>query len=201
MFVIGYGLAEKFLPAPQETIWDGSAAAFGLALLVATISISIVLWFGLLRVGRIQWFELGWSFANWPRHLLHGALGFCFAALVLYGLLRFNGATTSEFFQTIASYTLPQRALFALIGAQATLVEESLFRGYLQPAFNARLGTVAGVVLTALVFAVYHLNFSALGLAGKFFLGLIYGVAREHSHSLMPPALAHFGVWFVIGML
>lgn len=201
VFVIGFRLAESILPAPQETIWDGSAPAFGLALLIAALSLVAVLWLGLVRWGRVQWRDLGWTLEHLPMQLLHGAIGLSVAVLVLFGLLRFSGVTASDFFQMLVGYTLPQRALFALIGVQAALVEESLFRGYLQPTFNARLGTVAGVVVTALVFAIYHLNFSPLGLAGKFFLGLIYGILREQSQALVSPAFAHFGVWFVIGML
>jgi hypothetical protein len=49
--------------------------------------------------------------------------------------------------RTIADYTGAQRLLFVLIGVQAALVEESLFRGYLQPTLMEKLGPMFGVVV------------------------------------------------------
>ncbi|MBL8912894.1 MAG: CPBP family intramembrane metalloprotease [Archangium sp.] len=93
------------------------------------------------------------------------------------------------------------RAVFIAIGLQAAFVEESLFRGNLQPLLVTRFGKAAGLVLTAAIFSAYHLDPRPLSLAGKFVLGLVYGLARGTSAkgALTAPAFGHFLVWTTVG--
>ena len=52
-----------------------------------------------------------------------------------------------------------------LVGVEAALTEETLFRGDLQPTLQRMLGRGPGLLLTALIFAAYHLRFGLLGSA------------------------------------
>jgi len=82
----------------------------------------------------------------------------------------------------------------------APLVEEWLFRGVIQQGLVARLGGGAGVVLTALLFALGHggAGMSAQSWAAVvaqiFVLGLAFGFARQATGSLFAAILLHAGV-------
>lgn len=200
-FVIGFRIIASYIFSPREVVWDGSASALGVAVILGTLSLVGILWFGLLQIGGLRFQDLGWRAASlWPA-VVQGILGFLVAFGVVAGMAALGGASIPDLLQAIAQYTWKQRGLFLLIGLQAALVEESLFRGYLQPVLVKRLGTGAGILLTAVVFAFYHMNFTGVSLIGKSLLGLIYGVLRHQTNSLLPAGITHFLVWLVIGSL
>lgn len=68
------------------------------------------------------------------------------------------------------------------------LCEEILFRGVLQGILS-RKGQWTGVVITAFLFAVFHLN--PWNLLPAFFLGVVFGVLVVRTGSLIPAILAH----------
>ena len=78
-------------------------------------------------------------------------------------------------------------ALFVGIGAP--VVEEILFRGFLQPAAIRRFGPAAGIVVTALVFGVIH--FQALQFPALFAFGLVLGIMAHRFGRLGPSIFAH----------
>jgi membrane protease YdiL (CAAX protease family) len=51
------------------------------------------------------------------------------------------------------------------------------------------LGRGAGLLLTALVFAAYHLRFELWGLLGKTAFGLVFGILQERTGRLVSPAV------------
>jgi membrane protease YdiL (CAAX protease family) len=156
---------------------------------------------GLLRVANVSLRELGWRWEGGARHLARGLLGFVAAAAVLVGVCAMFGGL-GELWQAMAGRTLSEQVIFAAIGIfGGALVEESLYRGYLQPAMIAKLGTWGGIAMTALVFDVAHLNFRPPSLIAKFLFGVIFGVLRERDpdRSLFSPAIAHALVWIVFG--
>jgi membrane protease YdiL (CAAX protease family) len=73
--------------------------------------------------------------------------------------------------------------------AGAPLFEELAFRGGLLSAFALRRGARSAIVLSALVFAAFHLD--PVHLAGTFFLGLLYGWLALRTGSIWPSMLAH----------
>jgi membrane protease YdiL (CAAX protease family) len=86
-------------------------------------------------------------------------------------------------------------ALIVCVGAP--VVEELFFRGLLQPRLVERLGGVAGVATTSVLFGAAHL----IGWAGAISLlqawaiaaaGLILGYLRESTGRLGPSIMAHF---------
>lgn len=71
----------------------------------------------------------------------------------------------------------------------APVAEEFLFRGYFYPVFKRYLGPVAATLLTAGLFAAFHLNLASL--LSLFVLALCFTVAYEASGSLAVPIGMH----------
>ncbi|MCP5464121.1 MAG: CPBP family intramembrane metalloprotease [Deltaproteobacteria bacterium] len=77
-----------------------------------------------------------------------------------------------------------------LLAVLPALCEEMLFRGYLHTELRAHLKPKATIILTATLFALYHMNpfFFLFYLV----LGLVFGWLREKHQSLLAPMMAHF---------
>lgn len=86
-----------------------------------------------------------------------------------------------------AGYAIP---LAILVGLMPGICEEILFRGYMQTRLTRAWGPVAGIGLSSIVFAIFHLDpvHSAAVLALGFYLGWIAWA----SGSTLPAMLAHF---------
>lgn len=83
---------------------------------------------------------------------------------------------------------------FALTLFQA-FVEEVTFRGWLQPALVARLGSLAGIGLAAAIFMTFHLAGGArepLSLVSIFLAGVFFGLLAWRSRGLPAAFAAHF---------
>ena len=59
--------------------------------------------------------------------------------------------------------------------------------------------TGGGLLLTAVLFALYHLRFELWGLLGKTAFGLVFGLLRDRTGRLVSPAMAHGITWTVLG--
>jgi len=79
--------------------------------------------------------------------------------------------------------------LVAGVVLAAALCEEVLFRGYCQSALQARFGPWVAILLTALLFAAFHLE--PAGLPTYLLLGAWLGWLRHAGGSLRLPILAH----------
>ena len=76
----------------------------------------------------------------------------------------------------------------------APIVEEFVFRGFILSAVSGKVGTSFGIVVSAAAFLVIHLpQIDGYWLAGiaLFILGLLSGIARINSGSLVAPILFH----------
>ena len=182
----------EFRGAPMEFVFVAVMAILGGALDVGL---------ALCAVGRVSLRQLGWVPGALGPDVGAGLLGFVACALVILGLTFAQEGSDGvrTMFVAMSSYSPSQRLLFVAIGLSAAFTEESLFRGYLQPSAVARLGKGVGVVLVALIFALYHLQLRPLALAGKFAIGLVLGLLRVVRPSLFAPATAHALLWAVIG--
>lgn len=104
---------------------------------------------------------------------------------------------------TIAHYTPQQRALFVLMGIIAAIPEETVFRGIIQPTLQNKVGRWSGILLTAVVFALYHVQYALVlpRLISHTCWGLVLGLLRERTGTLWAPAIAHALMWFILGAL
>ena len=67
--------------------------------------------------------------------------------------------------------------------------EEALFRGLVLPSLRTRLGVISSVLLTALLFAAFHL--SIYRFIPTAILGVVLGFLRVWSGSLLSPIAFH----------
>lgn len=88
--------------------------------------------------------------------------------------------------------------LAVLVGLMPGVCEELMFRGYLQTRLVGAWGAVAGIAMTSVLFAAFHVDpVHALGVLP---LGAYFGWLAWSSKSIFPAMLAHF-VNNLIGVL
>ena len=195
--VVGFLLLARITGRGDLGVINGWTFA---ALLAASVlSLGGVIGVGLLVWGRVSLAELGWRAERLGPDLLRGAVGgaACCGIVLLISMSR--GATAIETLQGWWEVPFLERLLGMLIGIEAALTEETLFRGDLQPTVQQILGRGAGQILTAVLFALYHLQFGLWGLLGKTAFGLVFGLLRDRTGRLVSPAVAHWISWTVLG--
>ena len=117
------------------------------------------------------------------------AIGFVFGALLTLGVLP-ESPSLAELTDIVAG--LSGWALWAMvlaIGIAPGIAEELLFRGYIQTRFSQRWGAGWGVLWTALLFGVMHLDFIHGTFA--FALGIYLGYLTEWTGSIVPAMICH----------
>lgn len=190
-------LLQPLLPPPEQHGYDGSMGAFARELLRLGVG-SLYVWLALLLVGRLRWRDLGWRDLS-LRQVALGAGGFV-AVLAAFGafLVVTTDYTAGGLVEGMASFTWRQRLLGLLIGVSASLLEESLYRGYLQPALSKRLGAAGGIAVTAALFSLMHVPGSLVAFGSRLVIGLGLGLLRGQDRPLWAPAIAHTLVWVIV---
>jgi hypothetical protein len=99
--------------------------------------------------------------------------------------------------QAASSATVTKIAVVIAFAIGAPIVEELFFRGALQRALIRRLGPIAGIALTSIVFALLHLSGNvsvgaALTLVGELAaFGVVLSVLAYRTGRLGPGMVAH----------
>jgi membrane protease YdiL (CAAX protease family) len=163
------------------------------------LSLGGVIGLGLLVWGRVSLAELGWRAERLGPDVLGGVVGGASCCAIVFLISLSQGATAGETLQAWWGVPVLERLLGMLIGVEAALTEETLFRGDLQPTLQRILGRGPGQVLTAVLFALYHLRFGLWGLLAKTAFGLVFGLLRDRTGRLVSPAVAHWISWTVLG--
>lgn len=191
-------LLSPYLPAPDSHRYDGSLGAFARQAVKLVVGAGLFCGVGLLLVGRLRWRDLGWRDLSLAQVAL-GVGGFAITVMVFGGfLIAATELTLASLVEAVASFTWRERLLGVFIGVSASLVEESLFRGYLQPSLCKRLGTTGGVLATALLFSLTHVPGTLAAFGGRLILGLGMGVLRGQDRPLWAPAILHTLTWVVL---
>lgn len=100
------------------------------------------------------WQAIRW---NWPKQAWPVLIGVGFVTLiVLQGVERLLPLPKNSPFDQFFNRPLDAYAFAFLAIAFAPFMEELFFRGFLYPVLARRLGIAAGVLLTALAFALIH---------------------------------------------
>jgi membrane protease YdiL (CAAX protease family) len=81
---------------------------------------------------------------------------------------------------------------FLLIGVIGPILEELIFRGYIQTRLVMRHGAIAGILITSAFFGLFHLNLVQGGFA--FLLGLFLGTVAYRARSIYPAIACHMAV-------
>lgn len=79
--------------------------------------------------------------------------------------------------------------LFFIVSISAGICEEFFFRGMMLDAYSARFGAWKGIVISAVLFGLFHFN--PQNLLGPIFLGLLFGYLVLITESIMAGILAH----------
>ena len=118
------------------------------------------------------------------------------AALIVAGL----DATTHLLGREVVAewwmdvYATVKRPLFIGLATviAAPLFEEAFFRGFLFSGLShSKLGATGTIIATAALWALMHVQYGAYEIAQIFVLGLLLGIARHRTNSLIVPFVIH----------
>lgn len=126
---------------------------------------------------------------------LAGGFG-AFAAVAVYSaiLSQFDHANLGHEAQQLSGHGLGVGfVVFALCaGIGAPIAEELFFRGLVQPALQRRIGGIAGLAVTAVVFGLVHLGANPIeAIPPLIFFGFIVGTMAWRTGRLGPGIVAH----------
>ncbi|HTA46902.1 MAG TPA: type II CAAX endopeptidase family protein [Bryobacteraceae bacterium] len=198
-------VAALFLPA----VWVGGVVVqivstslhrnsqLGLPLLIAQFLaygiIFGVLWILFARHGRPLFESLAWVPQPFqPRHLVILGVGLAATVIILGNLLGIPNTETP--FDKLLSDTA-SRIGIALFGVTlGPIIEELLFRGFLQPVLVDSMGVFPGILATSVLFGALHLAQNAdIWQSGVLItlVGFVLGVVRHVSGSTRASAITH----------
>jgi membrane protease YdiL (CAAX protease family) len=134
---------------------------------------------------------LGWVVPPMAYIVTAVILGPLFAAVIaLY--LRLRNQITPP---------IPLGELLVLALVLGPLLEESLFRGCLLPVFAQTAGTIPAVIITAVLFALFHGPTNPVHWVSLTATGVAYGWMRVASRSTTASALTHAAYNLALGLL
>lgn len=168
------------------------------ALLQIVISASTmsVIYFIVTKKYKIPFNEaFGISYKDTPRYFIMGII----VSLVLVISTTLVSVALSGFSQgekenPYVSMPAEKLRIISLLAVFiAPVVEEIFFRGFMQPALVKNLGMFGGILLTALIFGLSHSQYLgySTALVAVTVIGLILGVVRQRTGSVMPGIFAH----------
>jgi uncharacterized protein len=205
--LLGRRRVRQLMRAPSTTKLD-RLSLYASTLAFQWIAAGVIFWRAAAHGMRAP--ELGFAIGN-------AALTFT-VAIVLTVLVLFNQlvslrrlalrpAAGQGLLPQLALKLFPQDdverlAFFALVVTVA-ICEELIYRGFVQRVFQdwSRGSLIAGILGSAIYFALAHLYQGRRGLLSTFVVGLIFAGTRAWTGSLLPPIAAHFAADITAGML
>lgn len=192
------------LHVPRAQMWSGRADVIAVIAAAGVAGMLGVVRLGIVGRGRVSWRALGWHKHDLAGAVARGAVGaLALGVVLLVPILALGLVKPAELVATLTGYSAMERLQFAVVGASAACVEESIFRGYLQPALVAKLGFVGGLLVASATFSAYHIFMGPdpLNLLAKLGFGVVLGLLRGRDRSLVAPMIAHFCFWQAVGSL
>ena len=146
-----------------------------------------------IRHGQPLFESLGWiEYPFQARHLIVLGVVLAIVVVLLGALLRLPNVETP--FDKLLN-DLPSRIAISLFGITlGPVIEELLFRGFLQPVLVDSFGVLPGILATSVVFGAMHLMQNAnLWQSGVLItlVGFVLGVVRHVSGSTRASAITH----------
>ena len=194
-----------FVPVAILTFVAGGISGIGLPLSVVFSAISIAvyvaffiaLWLMVVERRAVPWRSLGLRRVNIGLLLamIPAGVGVLILNLVILLPLTFflglgdpeAASSQNDVMVTNGGMSLIELLWLAIpLVVLAPIVEELLFRGLLYRYLRGRVGVVAAVVISALVFAVLHVVIPPL-----FVMGIVLAVLAERTGSLWPGIVLH----------
>ena len=193
------------------TAHQTATAGVALAAIVSTVIVDVWLvfwaWFFSLRKYRLSWRSFGFrgyeergSWAVAAALIVGGVLATTILSTVSdYAYRRIVGPVPTENVVTIFPHTSAGLALFIVLAVLvAPLLEETFFRGFVFQGFSRSWGPLAGAVVSALVFALWHQQLSVL--IPIFGLGLLLAAAFYWTRSIYTNIAFH-AVFNALGII
>lgn len=169
-------------------------ASFSLTLINAVIALGLEAWY--LKRYHLTWKAVGWrGFNLWQAalYLLGIFITFAVAVNVLLWILPFlipgfnsQQPQVNEF--TSSTISDPMLTLIALV-IVPPIIEETVFRGFIFPAFAKKWGTVWGAIISSLLFGFAHLQLNVS--VYTFVLGLLLCFLYVRLKSIFPGIFFH----------
>lgn len=107
--------------------------------------------------------------------------------LLLYGLLALTSLLFPQQYETVQTLSVDP-VMVVLLVALAPLAEEVAFRGYTQSVFKRKLGTNGAIIVTSLLFSLFH----PISMFPQVFVtSLFLGTIKEVHGSLIPCVVVH----------
>jgi uncharacterized protein len=195
-----FGQPRAYMAGEQESLATARLASFLLAIQIITVLLTPLAAMALVKMGR-------GTFADWRSVLPLSLRTTNIKALVLavislvilaaiYGAIIYVTAPAMLKDDVRPFATLMRTDTWWLLllaaGVGAPLAEEMLFRGFLFGGLSAtRLGPIAAAVISAATWAGLHLNYSAVGIAAIFLIGLYLAWLRWRFDTLIIPIVCH----------
>lgn len=163
--------------------------------------VAVVLW--RCAVHGVSLAMLGFALSHFFRSALIAAiLSILLVFNQIYGIRRLASLPREKqgLILNLAEKLLPRNGnemLFAVgLVVTVAICEEIVFRGFVQTIFQNALNdsVTAGVVISAVFFAVAHLYQGKRGFITTFIVGILFSFARVYSVSLFPTMVIHFFV-------
>lgn len=174
---------------------DNSIFPAILQIILSAITVSVI-YFIVTKKYNYSFIEaFGFYFNKTPKYLGQGIfVAFVLVistTLVSYTFTQLLGIERQNPYINISEEKL--RIISVLAIFIAPVVEEIFFRGFMQPAIIKSIGTFGGIFITALIFGLSHsqyLDYST-ALVAVTVIGLILGITRYYTGSVMPGIFAH----------
>lgn len=145
------------------------------------------------RYGRPLFESLAWVDQPFtPLHLIVLGLILALIVVLLGNLLRFPNVETP--FDKLLNDPVSRVAISVFGVTLGPVIEELLFRGFLQPVLVDSFGVLPGIIVTSVVFGAMHLMQNAnLWQSGALIalVGFVLGVVRHVSGSTRASAIVH----------
>jgi membrane protease YdiL (CAAX protease family) len=175
------------VPMPALASWFFIASVVGMILLQSplyAILVMVGIWGALMENRRSAQQQFGLNRLRPMRVITWSLLGFGAVMLVETPLTQFSVETFRQFnmLSTIVWFMFQAVFLFPVI-------EELFFRGFLMTFLKTYTSTWMAIVLSAGIFGFAHLNLGAV--LPLWFLGIVLGIAYEHTGSLALPMGIH----------
>ena len=168
------------------------ASDFGLTSAVGmflSILLSILLF---TKVSGIRTRDLGYVGHHMPKNYILGAVGGIVAITIVFvPSMLTHAVDTANVFHISKTWPLIAALLFFLFQG---MFEELVFRGYLMPQFSRVMGDIPSILLTSILFMLFHLgnpNTTVMGFVNLFVFGIVFAVVYYRMGNIWIVGAAH----------
>jgi uncharacterized protein len=204
---LGYRRVRRLMQIPATTSME-RLALYGSTIAVQWLATAVILWRCAAR--GIRPVQLGFALGNGKLTAAIAVLLTVLLSISQIVSVRRLAAKPSEIKGMIAEMTLkifPQdrveRLAFVALVSTVALCEEVIYRGFVQGVFQGWAGNsvLAGIALSAILFAVAHAYQGRRGLISTCIVGIVFAGVRAGTDSLIPSICAHFATDLAAGLL